>query len=165
MRKSKYEKKLDSIMKNLKVSDYHYNWDRYGSWIEFHYKDNLYRLEHSIDKARLQGIIIQYGSEAFAQIVMALEDLNRAINRGVYDLDTWLAGVKLPPKSLKSCRFLEILGFTQQPSSKEEIWEQYDKRIKELELNENGNHLTAKMLKEAAEKAVENLSGSENRKN
>lgn len=162
MRKSKYEKKLDRIMKNLKVAEYRYNWDRYSSWIEFQYKDNLYRLEHSIDKARLQGIIIQYGSEAFARIVLALEDISRAINRGVYDLDTWLEGVKLPPKSLKSCRFLEILGFSQQPSTREEVWEQYNKRMNELELDDNGNHLTAKMLKEAAERTVENLSKNQN---
>lgn len=149
-------------MKNLKVNEYEYNWDRYSSWIEFQYKDNLYRLEHSIDKARLQGIIMQYGSEAFTQIVLALEDISRAINRGIYDLDTWLSGVKLPPKSLKSCRFLETLGFTRQPSSVDEIWEQYHKRINDLKPEENGSHLTAKMLKEAAEKAVENLSSSQN---
>ncbi|UNC92978.1 J domain-containing protein [Candidatus Contubernalis alkaliaceticus] len=159
MNKSKYEKKLDRIMKNLKINKYDYNWDRYGSWIQFHYKEDLYRLEHNIEKARIQGIIIHYGSEAFAQIVLALEDLYKVINRGIYNLDTWLSGMRLPSEINNTNEYYELLGFTQKPSSVNEIWEQYHKRIKNLDLDNNGTKPAAEALKEAAERAVEQLTG------
>ncbi len=162
MGKSKYEKKLDIIMNNLKIEKYDYNWDRYGSWVQFHYKDNRYKLEHNIEKARLQGMIMNYGSEAFAQIVLALEDLYRAINRGIYNLDIWLSGMKMSSEKNSANGFYELLGFNQQPSSVEEIWEQYHKRIKDFNLDNNGEQPAVKTLKEAAEKAVEHLTDKEN---
>lgn len=41
---------------------------------------------------------------AGAEVVLALEDLVRMIDRGIYDLSTWVAGMKylLAPKKSKS---------------------------------------------------------------
>jgi hypothetical protein len=97
-----YEKKLTKVMERLGVITFNYNWDRFGCFIEFRYKNDLYRFDHTIEKARARGIDIKYGSDVFAQVVLALEDLARMVERGIYDLSTWVSGMKyLPPPTNK----------------------------------------------------------------
>lgn len=106
-----YEAKLEKVMSRLGVDRYDYNWDRFSCWVEFSYKAQPYRFEHSVDNARAHGIDIKYGSDIFAQVVLSLEDLARMVERGIYDLSTWVAGMKyLPAKSnVPAC--LQKLGF------------------------------------------------------
>ena len=47
-----YEKKLERVIERLEVSEFNYNWDRFSAWIEFRYKGELYRFDHSIENAR-----------------------------------------------------------------------------------------------------------------
>ena len=42
-----YERKLDKIMERFTASDHEYNFDRHGAWVQFHYRGELYRFEHS----------------------------------------------------------------------------------------------------------------------
>jgi hypothetical protein len=74
-----YERKLKRVMERLEVSEYNFNWDRHGAWIEFRLRGELYRFDHSTDKAQARGINIRYGSDCFAQIVLSLEDLARMV--------------------------------------------------------------------------------------
>lgn len=87
-----YERKLNRVMERLGVESHNFNWDRWGCWIEFRLKGDLYRFDHSVDKARARGVELRYGSDAFAQVVLALEDLARMVERGIYELSTWVAG-------------------------------------------------------------------------
>lgn len=89
-----YEYKLQQVMKRLEVEDYNFNWDRWSAWVEFVYHGELYRLEHSVEKARAKGVELRYGSDAFAEVVLTLEDLVRIVERGIYELETWLLGMK-----------------------------------------------------------------------
>ena len=70
-----YERKLERVMERIEVKEFSYNFDRFGCcWVEFRYRNDLYRFEHSIEKAKAKGINLRYGSDAFAQVVLALED-------------------------------------------------------------------------------------------
>ena len=72
-----YESKLERVMERLGVKEFNYNFDRFGAWVEFRYKGNLSRFDHSIEKAKARGLNLGYGSDAFAQIVLSLEDIAR----------------------------------------------------------------------------------------
>ena len=88
-----YEDKLVRVMARLGIEegDYNYDWSRQECWVEFRYKGELYRFSHSVKNAQEHGISLQYGSDAFAQVVLSLEDLARMVERGIYDLSTWVA--------------------------------------------------------------------------
>ena len=80
-----YEAKLEKVMSRLGVEKYDYNWDRKMCWVEFWINGQLYRFEHSIDNAAKHGITVRYGSDAFAQVVLTLEDIARMTERGIYE--------------------------------------------------------------------------------
>ena len=114
-----YEAKLERIMTRLGIERYDYDWNRLACWVEFTYKGQPYRFEHSIDNAQAHGVNIKYGSDVFAQVVLALEDLARMVERGIYDLSTWVAGMKYLPEKSKVPSCLEKLGFAQMPTAQE----------------------------------------------
>lgn len=116
---SAYEAKLEKVMQRFGVEKYDYNWDRFSCWVEFWYKGQLYRFEHSIENAKVHGSNVKYGSDVFAQVVLTLEDIARMTERGIYELQTWVAGLKaLPkPKDIPDC--FKILGFSNIPDSTE----------------------------------------------
>lgn len=85
-------------MKRLGVDDYIYKYDPEGwGWIEFVYKKEKYKFEHSVGKARAKNIDLQNGEDAFIQLVLAIEDLARLAERGIYDLQSWIEGLKMLP--------------------------------------------------------------------
>lgn len=95
-----YEKKLARVMERFGIpeSDYDWNWDRHGAFVWFRYKGEVYRFDYTVAQAKAKGEKLQYGSDAFSRVVLTLEDLARMIERGIYDLQTWVAGMKfLPP--------------------------------------------------------------------
>jgi hypothetical protein len=110
-----YERKLEKVMERIGVKEFSYNFDRFGCWVEFRYHEDLYRFEHSLEKAKAKGINLRYGSDAFAQVVLSLEDLARMIERGIYDLSTWVAGMKFLPTPIQVPSFIKFLGFDQNP--------------------------------------------------
>lgn len=93
---SVYEKELTRVMKHLGIENYNFNWDRHGCFIEFHYQDNSYRLEHSVEKAKKKGIILKNGLDCLAELTESLKDLCSIINRGTIELKTWISGIKQP---------------------------------------------------------------------
>lgn len=114
-----YEAKLEKVMSRLSVEKYDYNWDRFSCWIEFWYKGQLYRFEHSIENAKAHGNNVRYGSDVFAQVVLTLEDIARMTERGIYELSTWVAGLKALPKHKEVPHCLLLLGFTYVPDEDE----------------------------------------------
>lgn len=118
-----YEKKLAKVMSRFGIDPEKYDWDcnRSGCWIQFYYKGGLYRFEHSVQKAQEHGHSLSYGSDAFAQVVLALEDLARLVDRGIYDLQDWVAGMKSLPPAQPLPDFCAILGLDHHPQSDEEI--------------------------------------------
>lgn len=111
-----YEAKLRRVMERLSIEKYNFDWSRNSCWVEFYYKGNLYRFEHSVENAKKHGVKLQYGSDAFAQLVLTLEDIARMTERGIYELQTWVAGMKaLPePQNIPDC--FRVFGFSVIPS-------------------------------------------------
>ncbi|WP_010530171.1 hypothetical protein [Lentibacillus jeotgali] len=91
---SVYEGKLSKVMKELKIENYDFNWDRTGCFIEFHYLGNSYKLEHSVEKAKKKGLMLENGLDCLRELTQSLEELSGIIKRGTYDFETWIAGMK-----------------------------------------------------------------------
>ncbi|WP_062515569.1 hypothetical protein [Halobacillus sp. KGW1] len=90
------EKKLEKVMKRLKIDDYHFNWDRNSCFIEFAYQGEPYRLEHSIEKAKERGIILRNGLDCLNELTQSLEELCVILDRGIYKFEMWITGMRLP---------------------------------------------------------------------
>lgn len=91
------ERKLEKAIKRLKVEDFNFNWDRNSCFIEFSYQGEVYRLEHSIEKAKEKGILLRNGLDCLNELTQSLEDLCVIIDRGMYDFETWINGMKQSP--------------------------------------------------------------------
>lgn len=154
-----YERKLEKVMERLGVDSFNFNWDRWGCWIEFRYRGELYRFDHSIEKAKVRGVDLRYGSDAFAQVVLALEDLARMVERGIYELSTWVAGMKYLPPPIEIPSFFQFLGFQQIPSSQEDIRERYRQLAKTMHPDTGGNEKDFLKLKDASERALQYFGG------
>lgn len=149
-----YERKLEKVMERFAVDKYDYNWDRFGCWIEMRYKGQLYRFEHSIEKAQARGVKLQYGSDSFAQLVLSLEDLARMVERGIYDLQAWVEGMKFLPPAIEIPSFFKFLGFTSIPSDTVEVKERYRTLAKQMHPDPGGNVEDFKQLQIASEQAM-----------
>lgn len=160
-----YERKLAKVMERLGIEEnqYNFNWDRWSCFVEFRYKGELYRFDHSVEKARARGVDLRYGSDAFAQVVLALEDLARMVERGIYELATWVAGMKYLPPPLEVPSFFQFLGFQEMPASLEDVNERYRQLAKQLHPDAGGNEEDFIKLKDAAERAVQYFSTQNNR--
>ena len=149
-----YERKLARVMERLEVEDYNFNWDRYSCFVEFRIKGELYRFDHSIEKAKARGVDLRYGSDAFAQVVLALEDLARMVERGIYELQTWVAGMKYLPPPIEVPSFFKFLGFQEIPSGPEEVRTRYRNLSKTMHPDVGGDPEDFQKLKDAAERAI-----------
>lgn len=154
---SSYEDKLKRIMERLNIKEFNWNYDRHGAWVEFRYKGALYRFDHSVEKAKSRGVNISYGSDAFSQIVLALEDLARMVERGIYDLQTWVSGMKYLPPVLEIPAFFKMLGFEQMPSSEEEIKVRYRNLAKSVHPDMGGSAEDFNKLTKASEQCLQYL--------
>jgi hypothetical protein len=152
---STYEKKLAAVMKRLKAQEHDWNYDRHGAWVQFRYRGQLYRFDHSVQNARARGVKLDFGSDAFAQIVLSLEDLARMVERGIYDLQTWVSGMKMLPAALEVPSFLKLLGFAEIPADVEEVKTRYRNLALKFHPDQGGNAEDFDMLKRASEQAMQ----------
>lgn len=120
-----YEKKLATVMERLGASEYNWNWDRHGCWVEFRYRGQLYRFDHSVEKAKSAGVNLRYGSDAFAQVVLSLQDLTRMVERGIYDFQTWVSGMKYLPPAIEVPQCFRALGYEELPAGADEVKARY----------------------------------------
>jgi hypothetical protein len=150
-----YTAKLSRVMERFGVNekDWNYGTDRWGCWVEFRLKGELYRFDHSTEKAKTRGIKLNNGDDAFAQVVLALEDLARLAERGLYELQTWVAGMRFLPPPIELPSFLQFLGFTQIPSGPEEVDARYRTLAKQMHPDAGGNPEDFKKLVDAAERS------------
>lgn len=154
-----YEGKLARVAERLGVTDLDWNADRHGCWVTFLYRGQMYRFDHSVTNARAHGIDLTYGSDAFAQVVLALEDLARMVERGIYDLQTWVAGLKyLPvPRQIPEC--FRLLGFVDIPSDRSAVSERYRQMAKVAHPDAGGNAGEFQALQRAYQEAQQIVGG------
>lgn len=155
-----YEAKLERVMARLGVEQYDYDWSRFECWVSFTYKGQSYRFAHSLDNAKAHGVNIRYGSDLFAQVVLSLEDLARMVERGIYDLSTWVAGMKYLPagKGLEPC--FTALGFIEMPEDAEEVKAQYRRMAKAMHPDTGGDEAAFRALNENYEACLKRLEDS-----
>ena len=149
-----YEKKLERVMERLEVSEYEFDYGRHDAWVNFKYKGEQYHFEHSVENAEKHGMKLYYGSDAFAQIVLALEDLARIANRGIYDLQNWIAGMKLLPTAVTLPLFCSLLGLDHLPVSEDEIQKAYKDMAKIRHPDIGGSEEDFKKLTLAKQEAL-----------
>ena len=154
---STYEAKLKRVMERFEVDEYNWNYDRHGAWVEFRYKGSLYRFDHTVEKAKSKGLDITYGSDCFAQIVLALEDLARMVERGIYDLQTWVTGMKYLPPVAEVPSFFRVLGFEQLPSSADDVKARFRSLAKQLHPDAGGENDDFVNLQKASEDCIRYL--------
>ena len=124
-----YESKLKRVMERMKIDKYNYDWTRSDCFIDFTYKGQFYRFEHSLEKAKAHNQNIQCVSDLFAQLVLSLEDICRISERGIYDLSTWVEGMKALPKPQQIPECFIFLGFQQIPTE-DEVKQRYKQLAK-----------------------------------
>lgn len=149
-----YEKKLERVMERLGIENYNYDFSRHAAWVEFRYKGSLYRFDHSVEKAQERGINLTYGSDAFAQIVLSLEDLARMVERGIYDLQTWVSGMKYLPQAVEIPSFFKYMGFKEIPKSEEEVKQKFRELSKIMHPDVGGSPEDFHKLNEAYGQAL-----------
>ena len=155
-----YEAKLERVMKRLKADKFQFNYDRMGTaWVEFYYKGQLYRFDHSIEKAAKHGVTLRKSSDAFAQIVLSLEDLARMVERGIYDLQVWVSGMKMLPAAAEVPSFLKFLKFDTIPQTADEVKDHYKEIAKLMHPDKGGDSEDFMKLQEARDKALQYVGG------
>jgi hypothetical protein len=157
-----YERKLRRVMERFGVNDdYNFNYDRFGGWVEFRYKGQLYKFEHSVKKAKESGQKVQVGSDCFAMIVLALEDLARIVERGIYDLSSWIAGMQYLPSPVEMPESFRILGFEKMPTSTKDVDVKYRKLAQLYHPDKEGGDADEfEKIKIAAEQSKKHLEAS-----
>ena len=155
-----YEAKLEKVMGRFGVEKYNYDWSRFACWVEFWHKGQYYRFEHSVENAKNHGQNIRYGSDVFAQVVLTLEDIARMTERGIYELQTWICGLKsLPAASILPTCFA-VLQFETLPTA-EEVHERYRQLSKSSHPDCGGSDEMFKQLTDAKNNALIFLKGGE----
>lgn len=151
-----YEKKLATVMARLGIEKYNYDYTRRAGWVTFTYKGQNYRFEHSVENAAAHGQPLSYGSDAFCQIVLTLEDLARASNRGIYDLQTWVEGIlrALPcHEPLQDC--FSRLGFTDAaPKTADEVQKAFRLAAKAVDQTASDSSENLRRLMDARDEAI-----------
>ena len=149
-----YEAKLEKVMARLGVEQYDYDWSRFECWVSFTYKGQPYRFSHSVANAKAHGVDIKYGSEVFAQVVLSLEDLARMVERGIYDLSTWVSGMKYLPAAVELPDCFRVLQFEVIPEDRQEVDRQFKRLAKVAHPDAGGTEQQFRVLQAAREQAL-----------
>ena len=150
-----YEKKLGTVMARLCIDIYDYDYTRRAAWVTFTYKGQEYRFEHSIDSAAAHGHPLFYGSDAFCQIVLTLEFLARASNRGIYDLQTWIEGIlKSLPCHVPVPGCFATLGLTQTGTTAEDVQKAFRTAAMKVDQTNGAGSEEIRRLLEAKEECL-----------
>lgn len=150
-----YEAKLEKVMTRLGVEKFNYDWSRFACWVEFWYKGEFYRFEHSVKNAQAHGQNIKYGSDVFAQLVLTLEDIARMTERGIYELQTWIVGLKALPVKQELPECFAVLQFDSIPESEKAITDRFRQLSKSCHPDSGGTPEMFQRLTEAKTEAIQ----------
>lgn len=122
--REEYEQKLGRVMNRLGVQVYDYDWSRRGCWVQMVYAGRAYRFENSVDKSAESGRLSNV-TDLFAQIVLALEGLARAIENGIFTLDMLMAGVPALSSAADIPDCFKAMGFERLPEDADAVKAKY----------------------------------------
>ena len=76
------------------------------------------------------------------------------VERGIYELQTWVAGMRYLPPPVDVPSFFRYMGFTEIPASAAEVKDRYRTMAKQMHPDAGGNEDDFKALRDAAERAA-----------
>lgn len=153
-----YEEKLSRVMGRFGVDDYTYDWNRTGCFVQMQFHGQVWRFENTLAKSQECGRNLKCVSDLFAEVVLTLEDLARATEKGLVSLDMLLQGIPSLPAGQVMEDCFKALGFGQRPESAEEVREQYLRMAKIIHPDVGGDASAFQVLKENYEQCLEVLS-------
>ena len=157
---STYESKLTRVMERLSVEKYEYDWTRQTAYVQFFYKGQWYRFDHSVDKVNAGGKMqLHYGTDVFAQIVLALEDLARMVERGIYDLGVWVSGMKYLPQKEELPTCFTVLGYevSEDAPTKTDLEARYKNLLKKAHPDGGGSTEQFIRLQDAMKQCLDHI--------
>ena len=116
--------------------------------------------EDSTENAKSHGQNIRYGSDVFAQVVLTLEDIARMTERGIYELQTWICGLKSLPAATSMPACFAVLQFDSLPTEAE-IRERYRQLSKSSHPDSGGTVDMFQKLTDATNEALAYVKGGE----
>lgn len=151
-----YERKLERVMERFGVleEDYRFSLGRWEAWIEFKLRGDLYRFDQTVNRAKDKGVVLGSGKDCFAQLVVSLEDLARMDERGIYELKTWLAGMKMLPEPQSIPHYFHVLGFERIPDSPSEVEDRWRQMAKAIHPDQGGSSEHFSMVHQAYKQAL-----------
>lgn len=134
-----YEDKLVRVMERFHVDNYTYDWSRTNCFVQMQIYGQVWRFENSLEQSANCGRNLKYVSDLFAEVVLTLEDLARATEKGLVSLDMLLKGIPSLPagKVMEDC--FRILGFSERPTDTEDVIKQYRHMAKVMHPDAGGN--------------------------
>lgn len=87
------------------------------------------------------------------------EDLARMVERGIYDLSTWVAGMKFLPEPSKLPDCFKVLQFQEIPQTEKEITDRFKQLAKSAHPDAGGTDDQFRLISETRDKALEYLKG------
>jgi curved DNA-binding protein CbpA len=76
------------------------------------------------------------------------------VERGIYELSTWVAGMKYLPPPVEIPSFFQFLGFERVPTSQEDVKERYRQLAKTMHPDAGGTAEDFKKLQSSSEQAL-----------
>lgn len=150
-----YERKLSRVMERFAVGRFNFNYDRHGAFVEFWRRDQYYRLEQTVERSQKSksDARLHYGSDCFCQIVLALEDLARLSERGIYDLQVWIEGLRALPAGGTVPGYFLALGLDRVPESLDAVHQAYRSTAKRTHPDAGGTPEAFRAVQEAYARA------------
>lgn len=158
-----YEKKLQTVMSRIGIEKYSYNWSRRECFVEFVCNGRLFKFQHSLDSDYARKENITYVSDLFAQVVLTLEDLARASERGLYDFSEIISGLPSLPENVAHLEPCFIaMGFSRRPESEEEVKQYFHRQAIIVHPDgKNGDRDAWEMLQKNYQACLDILRGEE----
>ena len=151
--------KLARAMERMGVERYDYDYAESKTakscWVELVCNGRAYRFTNDTAKSMACRRGLVYMSDLFAELVYALEDLARAVEKGIFTLDMLLEGKLALPDRPTAEPCFQALGFESRPESAAEVKEQYRRMAKILHPDTGGSATAFHVLEENYRKCME----------
>lgn len=135
-----YERKLARVMERLGVGaeSYDYDWNRRGCWVQMRYRGRAYLFENTVERSA-ETCGLKNVTDLFAQIVLSLEGLARAVENGIFTLDMLMAGVPSLPPAAEAPECFRALGFERLPEDADSVKAKYRELAKSAHPDAGGD--------------------------
>ncbi len=155
--------KLARLMERMGVEKYDYDYSETKTakscWVELMCNSRAYRFTNDTAKSAACGRGLIYTSDLFAEMVYALEDLARSIEKGIFTLDMLLEGKLALPAAPTAEPCFQALGFASRPETAAAVKERYRQLAKAMHPDGGGSSAAFAVLQENYRQCMELMEG------